>query len=152
MIKTREEYNAYMKKYRNDNPDKIKRIKFKCYENTLDRRLAEQLNYRKKHSSSFQFRFSKAKAVAKHKELSWTISFEEFTQLLNTPCHYCERSLLDLKGTCLDRIDNAQGYEFNNVLPCCGDCNYTRRDTYTVEETKVMITALMNFRKLQKLG
>lgn len=26
----------------------------------------------------------------------------------------------------VDRIDNNKGYEFNNCVPCCGDCNIAK--------------------------
>jgi hypothetical protein len=35
------------------------------------------------------------------------------------------------KGFCyngLDRVDNGKGYEIDNVVPCCKECNYAKCD------------------------
>lgn len=44
---------------------------------------------------------------------------------LEFDCSYCGRS--DQKMT-LDRIDNLLGHVKSNLIPCCIDCNYFRRD------------------------
>jgi hypothetical protein len=82
-------------------------------------------------------RFIFARSHSKHYKRDWSITFEEYENLLNRACFYCGSSILNQKGVGLDRIDNKKGYLLNNVLPCCGDCNYIRQDLLTVEEMKV---------------
>lgn len=93
-----------------------------------------------------KYRLMEGKSKAKRRGLSWNLSLEQYAQLVNQPCTYCNEKKIE-RGVGLDRIDNSKGYEIENVLPCCSNCNYTRGDRYTVEETKVMVKALMDFRR-----
>lgn len=90
--------------------------------------------------------FKKSIRDADRRDLSWTITENEFKFLRSLFCYYCEGDV-PLAGSGLDRIDNSIGYEYNNVLPCCTACNQTRGPHYTVEETKFMITNLKEYRK-----
>lgn len=79
-----------------------------------------------------RYNFSKHRAKKQNKE--FTLTLEQYEQLLNTPCHYDGVSLLGESGVGLDRIDNNKGYTLENVLPCCGTCNKIRGATLTVHE------------------
>ena len=48
-------------------------------------------------------------------------------------CYYCNLELNET-GIGLDRLDNKNGYNIDNVVPCCGPCNYTRGNRFTVKE------------------
>lgn len=80
------------------------------------------------------------------------LSFEEFKELVKKPCFYCgaeyskelpdyfcdskSRGVLTdtiVKCNGLDRIDNEKGYEKNNVVPCCTQCN-TAKNTLTQKD------------------
>lgn len=74
----------------------------------------------------------------------WDISKEDFKNLINANCHYCnstpsnklihphiKNEILLYNG--IDRIDSSKGYEFGNVLSCCAICNYAKND-YSIEE------------------
>lgn len=81
----------------------------------------------------------RAKALCKYKEssrkrgFSFSLTEEEFFELLAAPCVYCGRSntrrVRDNVGgggfECngIDRIDSERGYETGNVEPCCWTCN-----------------------------
>ena len=96
-------------------------------------------------------RFSRAITLVKYKSgRQWSIPFEKWLKFINSPCYYCNILSKTKVGTGLDRINNSYGYHIDNVLPCCRSCNVTRGDRFTVQETKVMINALQNFRS-QKL-
>jgi len=85
---------------------------------------------------------------AKNREISINLSLEEYKSLIeNGFCYYCNKDLSLEQGGSLDRIINSKGYHITNVLPCCGTCNKMRGDRYTMEETKVMISALLEYRK-----
>jgi hypothetical protein len=62
------------------------------------------------------------------------------------PCVYCG-SLIRGIGSGLDRINNSKGYIIDNVNPCCGTCNDIRGDNLTVEEMKVAMRAVLDYRK-----
>jgi hypothetical protein len=95
-------------------------------------------------------RFAAGRKRAKVKNYIWDISKEDYVTIISNSCYYCCKSLSEEKGVSLDRIDNNLGYLLTNVLPCCGICNKTRSNIFTVDETKVMITALLDYRKDKK--
>lgn len=78
--------------------------------------------------------FSKAKASAKNRNLSFSLDLDTYSKLTESPCAYCgskgsnELTYLGMKWRWngLDRIDNDFGYEVDNVLPCCSFCNSIR--------------------------
>jgi hypothetical protein len=75
------------------------------------------------------------------------ITFEQFCELNIQPCHYCGGQLSEA-GYSLDRKNNNLDYVFDNVVPCCMDCNYTKKDELTYEE----MVNLMSFRKESQLA
>jgi hypothetical protein len=91
-----------------------------------------------------RFRFSQKRA--EQRRLSWNISEEFYGELLKMPCVYC-RQPLNRMGCGLDRVDNARGYEEDNVRPCCGACNRIRGDNLTAEEMHIVMNALSIYRR-----
>lgn len=106
-------------------------------------------------SASFSALFNKCKHAAKQRNLIFSLSREEHKILIIQNCHYCDRppakynSYLKNKGLdqvrpnrygestiernwiCvngIDRVDNKEGYEVSNCLPCCSICNYLKCD------------------------
>lgn len=94
-------------------------------------------------------RFTYAKSRATLNEKGWSIPFEEYKILVIKPCYYCNNELAPEKacGVGLDRIDNSKGYEPTNVLPCCGVCNTIRNAYLSVDETKIAVQAVIDYRK-----
>lgn len=79
-------------------------------------------------------RFNTARWRATNKrELSWTLSFEEYEVLSKLSCSYCRGSLPEF-GVGLDRVDSSLGYTSSNVVPCCDWCNVAKSDHFTYEE------------------
>jgi hypothetical protein len=91
-------------------------------------------------------RYTTARSDAKKRDLPWLIPRNHFEVLITQPCHYCAGPL-NPTGCGLDRMDNTRGYEPDNVVPCCKNCNVLKSNKYTPEETKVMMEALLAFRK-----
>lgn len=89
-----------------------------------------------------------AKNKAERRGHCWMLTEEQYLDITANPCHYCGEALPKTYGG-LDRIDNSKGYELGNVLPCCTTCNITRNEFYTVEEMEIMISALIEYRKLR---
>jgi hypothetical protein len=58
---------------------------------------------------------------AKRRGLLWEIDKELFFDLTTSQCFYCGTMPDPLNG--IDRVDNAIGYVFGNVVSCCVDCN-----------------------------
>jgi hypothetical protein len=82
---------------------------------------------------------------AKRKNIHFSLTKEEFAFLTSKPCYYCGAEpefkkrdkggafMLALNG--LDRINNAFGYIFGNLVPCCKICNFMKR-TLSLKEFK----------------
>jgi hypothetical protein len=97
------------------------------------------------------------------------LSFEEFYDLSQKPCHYCgskpnnsQNSPMSDKlasafakenGTFvyngLDRIDSTKHHTLDNVVPCCKWCNYAKRER-TTEEFKAWAKRLHDNLFIQK--
>lgn len=78
------------------------------------------------------------------------ISFNEFLSLSKQDCFYCGKSpsnnALTRKENYftyngLDRVDNKQGHNKNNVVPCCYYCNISKSDR-TSEDFLIWIKTL----------
>lgn len=94
-------------------------------------------------------RFTSAKNSAVTRGKSWDISFEDFEKLIILPCSYCNNEIGSGAnyGSGLDRVDNSIDYTIANVIPCCKICNSTRNKYFTIEETKIAIQAILQYRK-----
>jgi len=95
-------------------------------------------------------RYLYARSSAKNTKKAFTLSEEDYISIASRPCYYCGSDIRGL-GIGLDRINNdkAIGYTKDNVLPCCVTCNKIRGTHLTVEETKVAMAAVLEFRKHQ---
>jgi len=78
------------------------------------------------------------KTCAKSRGHLFSIGFEEFITIVQRSCYYCGSPPLRYcivksarKGfyyNGLDRVNNNIGYQIDNVVPCCKDCNYAKTD------------------------
>lgn len=130
-----EHIKKVQKEYRENNSEKIKELWREWYKNNPER------------SPKRRFAESKNKAIKK-RELTWTITIEEYTELIQLPCYYCDNKLgQPVKRSCgLDRIDSNVGYEINNVVSCCFICNTIKHEHLNVEETKAAVNAILAVR------
>jgi len=103
------------------------------------------LERNKKHSKTFEGRYSKIKTQAKYRKKDFNISKEFYRNLLEKLCHYCNSNFDG--GIWADRIDNSLGYTESNILPACGTCNRIRNTFLTVAEMKIAMQAILNYRK-----
>ena len=70
--------------------------------------------------SKEEFIFKRYVASAKKRNKPFFLTKHFFKALINSPCAYCF-SNKSLSG--IDRIENEQGYTYDNCLPCCKICN-----------------------------
>jgi hypothetical protein len=101
-----------------------------------------QRKQRRKSSS----KYATAIRGAKRRALDWDITLHEYLYIISKPCYYCGGAL-PLTGSGLDRMDNTQGYVPNNVVSCCTVCNRIKGPNFSVEETKVMVEALLLYKR-----
>jgi len=84
-------------------------------------------------------RYGKIKHRSVEKGFNDWVSNEEYLIEVVKPCVYCKKVHWGVeKGIGLDRIDNSKGYVSGNILSCCGDCNRSRSNVFTVDEFKDM--------------
>ena len=76
-------------------------------------------------SRTFKGRFSQLVRKARQYGKEVTITVEQYKELFDKPCYYCGGALPEC-GHGLDRQDNRRGYHFDNVVPCCYDCNFKK--------------------------
>lgn len=84
------------------------------------------------------FHSQRCDANPAHRNIPWTLTFEEWKDLVTQNCYICgsEPTLREGKihmfaGTRvpingLDRIDTEKGYVYGNVSACCSTCNYMK--------------------------
>lgn len=87
---------------------------------------------------SWKKRLWQYKANCKKYNRIWSLIDDYAKFLFESDCVYCGRepSEYDLNG--IDRIDSEQGYNENNCVPCCRNCNEEkgRRDFILIIKTK----------------
>ena len=69
---------------------------------------------------------------AAKKNVEFTITLEEFSNIVTKPCYYCKKyNENEVLG--IDRIDSFKGYVKGNILPACEICN-TMKKQLTMKE------------------
>ena len=95
--------------------------------------------------------WSLSRCRARARGLTWQIDVGLFHQLRAEPCAYCLMFFAaPTAGSGLDRLDNAAGYEPQNVVPCCPDCNVARMDRFSPEEMRAFIGPAIRAIKLKR--
>lgn len=81
--------------------------------------------------SGWEKQFQRYRSSARRRGLHWALTKAEVEHLCSQDCYYCgakpSRAVRGAAGEALvngiDRVDNSQGYERDNVVPCCTACN-----------------------------
>jgi hypothetical protein len=80
---------------------------------------------RLEYNRNFSNKYKTLLRTAKKRNLDVSITFQEYCKVLGScACHYCGICFLDESGYGLDRKDNALHYHLDNLVPCCGKCNW----------------------------
>lgn len=105
---------------------------------------------------------NKYKNSAKQRKILWSLSNDDFFNLVQQNCSYCgdgpnilvkpdsvrpdwvEKASIKVNG--IDRVNNALGYVKENCVPCCSFCNYAKRDR-SAEEFEMWLDRLVTYRK-----
>lgn len=74
--------------------------------------------------------------------IDFTLSDDQFIELVTSPCYYCGTSHLSetrvvhkvkVNMLTVDRIDSSKGYTLDNCVAACKQCNFMKLD-YSVDE------------------
>lgn len=81
--------------------------------------------------------------AARDRNLFFALSKEEFIIITMQRCYYCNKEPSNIKKSGsfskeyiysgIDRIDNSKGYTLDNCVPCCKDCNLSKRSRTKTE-------------------
>ena len=91
--------------------------------------------------------FRRCKATAAYRKLSWSLTFEQFIELRSKPCHYCTFPIQISSGVGIDRVDHLKGYEIDNVVSCCPQCNICKGDHFSLEEMELIGKVIKQIRE-----
>lgn len=119
--------------------------------------LSQRENYHSEKNQEYEYdrrrtaksRWMRSKCNARARKKSWTISLEDFAELIQQPCAYCNASVEKETGSSLDRKDNDKGYHIDNVNTCCKDCNRRRSKSMGANVFKEQ-SELNNYKKVDK--
>jgi 5-methylcytosine-specific restriction endonuclease McrA len=95
---------------------------------------------------TWPIRFRNARTAAIRTGRKWELTFYDWLNLVYPSiCFYCNGPL-NTTGSGLDRLDCGLGYERENVVPCCGECNRIKGDRLTAIEMVVAMDAVLTYR------
>jgi hypothetical protein len=135
----------YFRQYRLKNKDKINQKSREYYHS--EGRYLNAFNARR----TIQSRFRMGISNAKRKDIEWSISLDEYKEIMSKDiCTYCQGPL-EKAGNCLDRKDSKIGYKIDNVVTCCKNCNYLKGSQLSFEEMLEMIILLKQLRKTENI-
>lgn len=94
-------------------------------------------------------RYNRLLTIAKSRNMIIEMTKDQYEKLYHLPCFYCNNEIGEVVkfSTGLDRINNEEGYTFENSLPCCKICNKSRNNNLSVDGMKAAIQAIIKFRK-----
>lgn len=87
---------------------------------------------------------------ARDRDKGFNLTEDQVYEIANQNCFYCDKSPEkvyktvggEIKVSGIDRVDNSIGYEYDNCVPCCKDCNLAKHAT-TVQIIKKAYEFLM---------
>jgi hypothetical protein len=77
--------------------------------------------------------YNRYKTRANNKSLPFDLTKDEYDSIVTSQCYLCGRKSYEKHKNGIDRIDNNLGYIMSNVKPCCGSCNYIKKDMELTE-------------------
>ena len=165
----KKQFFAYINNWRKNNPEKVKEYNKTSRIRRKDKRHSYAVEYNKTHRdiinsqqrkwraknrskvklysrewkkrNPVRYQFKRYKHSAKIRNHLFLLSFEEFSlKLLNAKCNYC-----GIGGKLgLDRVVNSIGYTNENTVPCCWNCNKTKRTLAKDTFVKICVAVANN--------
>jgi hypothetical protein len=106
--------------------------------------------------ASFNEIYGVYKSRAGKKGFAFELTKEQFKEITSQDCFYCGKAPSHISHpgrypgnylyNSIDREDNSRGYILGNCIPACGDCNKMRNTFLTVDEMKVAMQAVLEYR------
>lgn len=80
----------------------------------------------------FAKRYSGYKSNAKRRNIEFSLTEEDFRNLINSPCYFTGRTLT-WESMGIDRLDSSRGYTLDNCVPACFPVNRAKSDMSVTE-------------------
>jgi hypothetical protein len=117
--------------------------------------LRKDLESLPRNEAAFNDLFNRYRAGAKKRKQIWSITKEQFANLIQKNCYYCgvePRQRWQIRDgrtghiiyNGLDRIESCEGYFLENIVTCCEICNKAKRDL-SLKEFEDWIKRLCNY-------
>ncbi len=108
------------------------------------------------------YMFHEYKNHAKARNIDFLLNKSEFQELTSGNCFYCgkepnqtNKKMKTFNGNYLyngiDRVDNNIGYEYNNCVSCCSECNYMK-NTQSQGGFLSMVKRIYEYQELASLN
>lgn len=111
---------------------------YECYK--------QKKNIKRNPRDKFLIKLYESKKGAKKRNLEWKLTDDYAINLMKNQCHYCFDKY-NIFG--IDRLDNNKGYEINNSVSCCFQCN-SMKSTKTKEDFLNMCEHISTYNNLYK--
>lgn len=72
--------------------------------------------------------YNNYKKGAIERNYEFKLSEQEFNNIINQNCYICGKKNNTQHMNGIDRYDNTVGYTIDNCRPCCGQCNFMKKD------------------------
>lgn len=124
----------WFKKGHKLSPESIEKMRKSKTKYTLEQRVEKDKNRSKEpkriawileHRNKPLSKYGVYKRSAHIKNILFELTFEQFMNLWQKPCSYCQESINTIG---IDRLDNNIGYVVSNIISCCKVCNYMKRE------------------------
>lgn len=138
----------FKKKKYNSNPERKIKIKEREYWKTLNN-VKKRKEYDetekgkqkyKKYRRSLKGKYRDYKNSSQYRNIPFNLTFKQFETFWEALCFYCG---IEIKTVGIDRVDNSVGYQMDNCVPCCKDCNYAKCNV-SFDIAKKMIDFIQN--------
>ena len=103
--------------------------------------------------AAFNALYCSYKIAAKKHNLEWALTKREVSLLTQMPCYYCGQEPTQIFGknryngsflyNGIDRIESNHGYLNDNVVSCCGKCNFAKRKM-SLEEFLALVNGIFH--------
>jgi hypothetical protein len=109
-----------------------------------------------KEDGGYRSIYSSYKQNARSRKFNFNIDFDYAVNIMKANCHYCGiepsntymKSYYNVNYNGIDRVDNALGYEMNNVVACCKMCNIAKNNN-TEQEFLEWVKRLSKHQRLK---
>ena len=143
-----EDRRAYQNAHYAANKEKVCERRRSWRESNKEKRNLQHREYRR----TLKGRYSERKKKCAQTDRSFTLTFQEYCKIVSDPCYYCAYNFgKPVEAGCgLDRLDSNLGYDLDNVVSCCKDCNTVKSDLITPDEMKAIMALILRIRSCEK--